>query len=152
MINDSSAQANMLEVVMVAAMLFATLFFVQSLHSVAYEETHEKNILKEKGYSALTSLDSYPYEKYSLLEKYIKHNETGNFTNFIYARIFPSMAYNVYIYNISMMFSNSGANATAYKTTWQRLDAPKVGEIQQAHRLFVSDGYVYEIVLEMWYI
>lgn len=152
---DDNAQVNMLEAVLVVAMLFMTLYFSQSLSSTVYESAIEKNILKIKGASALESLDNYPNDDYhSLLTWYIIENMTESFTKFIYTsgRIFPCIAYNVYLYNISMMFRNSTAKENNYKTLWSYIPAPEIGKRAQTYRIITYDGYVYEIVLDMWYI
>ena len=150
---DTSAQMLVLEGVLVAAMIFTTLFFVQGIQTTVYEGVKEENILTEKGNTALNSLDNIPAEGYhTRLIKYIVTNDTFNFSYYISSSIFPSVAYKVYVYNVSAMFSNSTLDVKDYKTLWYELNAPEVGERTQVHRFFVYDGFLYDLVLDMWYL
>ena len=153
-IKKTSAQMLVLEGVLVAAMIFTTLFFVQGIQTIVYKSVKETNVLKEKGDSALTSLDNFPAEGYhTRLTQYFITNDIFNFSNYIYSSIFPpGIAHRVYIYNISLMFSNSTLDINKYKTLWYTFDTPEIGEETQVHRFFVYDGFLYDIVLDMWYI
>jgi hypothetical protein len=142
---------DVLEAVLVAAMIFITLFFVQGLNITVYEGVREKNIIRDLGISALESEDNKPASGYnSQLVEYLMTNDTANFSQTIFNKIFPSISFKVYLYNISRMFSDSVFKNSDY--LWYEMESPYVGEGSQAYRIFVHDGYIYEIVLQMWYL
>ena len=142
---------DVLEAVLVAAMIFITLFFVQGLKITVYEGVREKNIIRDLGISALESEDNKPAYGYnSQLVEYLMTDDTANFSQTIFTKIFPSISFKVYLYNISMMFSDSGSVNSGF--LWFEMDTPHVGISSQAYRIFVHDGYIYEVVLQMWYL
>jgi hypothetical protein len=143
----------LLEAVLVASMIFVTLYFVQGFDTVTYESTKEKNILFDKGLSALNSLDGYgeSTEYESMLVRYLENNETSNFSNYIFNSIFPCISYRVYVHNISeMLLNNVPLNNT--RDLWYKSNTPEVGRKSSVYKIYVYKGYVKEVVLDMWYL
>ncbi len=152
---DTSAQMEVLESILMMGMIFVTLFFAQNLDAAFYETINEKAILTQDAESALKSLDNEPdLEYHSKLVRYIEQGDNISFHNFFYDRIFPALNYKVYRYNISQMFINSTFKDSdiRIRQLWYDAGRPTVGEKEQAHWFYVNNNYLYEIVVEMWYI
>ncbi len=155
-INDNSAQMEVLESIMMVAMIFLTLFFAQNLDFAFYETITYDDIITDKAETTLSSLDNVPstYQNFStLLVQYLMGEGYENktyFSNYFFPRVYPAINYEVTIYNISMMFLNSSANN--YKSLFQDYGGIKTGRMEQAHWFFVFNDYLYEISVKMWYI
>jgi hypothetical protein len=155
MMRDNSAQMEVLESILMMGMIFVTLFFAQNLDTAFYETIGEKSIITNDAETALNSLDNDPdFEYSSKLVRYIEQGDNISFHSFFYERIFPALNYKVYIYNISQMFINSTFNDydIEIRQLWYDAGRPSVGEKEQAHWFYVNNSYLYELVVEMWYI
>ncbi|MEF8879432.1 MAG: hypothetical protein V5A64_03460 [Candidatus Thermoplasmatota archaeon] len=152
---NDSAQIQVLEVIIVAGIIFASLYFIQGLTSPTFPESYQKKPLKTRVKSAIDSIDSVPDDEYrSLLVRYMVENTTENkrtLGNRIWNLIFPSYGYHIYKYNLSKMYKNSSATVDDYRTLYVTNNPPEVGKKVQASKIFVHDGYLYEIVVEAWY-
>ena len=68
---NKKAQIHILEVIIVAGMLFTALYFVRGLTTSTYSSVHEPNLLKIRADTALSTLDNDPYSGYhTRLTKY----------------------------------------------------------------------------------
>jgi len=150
---NRKAQVHILEVIIVAGMLFTALYFVRGLSTSTYTSVYEPNLLKTRADTALSTLDNDPHDIYhTKLTKLIVTNDARNFSSSIIGAIRPCYGYSVYVYNITNMYRNSSVNLEGNKNTFINQWAPKVGDKTQTSRLIVYDGYVYEVVLELWYL
>ena len=57
---NDSAQWQLIEVILVAGMLFAAMYLVRSANVTVYKSIEEENPLEDKGYNVLESLASQP--------------------------------------------------------------------------------------------
>ncbi len=168
---NDNAQVNVLEIIIVAGLIFASLYFIQGLSTPNYPETTEKSQLKTRMDSALKSIDAMkPLNKSqqgvydSALVECIFENNTYvprtsppiSYRNYLISYLnnymSPTYAFNIYVYNISEMQKNSTISEVEYKDTFYTSDVLKIGLKSQSSRIFVNNGYIYEVMIETWYV
>lgn len=153
---NNSAQVNILEVVIVAGMIFAALFFLQSLTVPSFPESYHTKMLRSRADTALISFDTRSDDEYhSLLVRYlmtddgkVKEKFFLEFFNFT----FPSYGFSIYLINLTKMYENSTYNEKDYKELYVTSNPPQIGVKTQASRIFVNDGILWEVLIEMWYV
>lgn len=153
---NNNAQVNILEVILVAGLIFSALFFIQSLTVPSFPESYHTKKLKSRVDTALTSLDSTPDDEYhSLLVKYLIRNtssDRSSFNSYLFESTYPSYGYNIYLINLTKMYRNSTATESEYKNLYLSYDPPQIGRKTQSSRIFVHNGFIYEVLIEMWYV
>lgn len=150
---NRKAQIHVLEVIIVAGMLFTALYFVRGLSTSTYSSVYEPNSLKTRADTALTALDNEPNSNYhTSLTQYIAENMTNSFSSRLRSSISPCYGFTVYVYNITNMYRNSSVSLEENKDIFIDQWSPKVGDKTHASRMIVYDGFVYEVVMELWYL
>jgi len=155
----NDAQVHVLEVIIVAGMLFTALYFIQGISTSTYTSVYEPNQLRLRADTALMVLDNKPDSNYDteLTGLYIEYkDETENrgdaFSNAIYSKISPCYGFSVNVYDITKMYRDSSADPEDYQDLFLEQWAPKVGSKTSSSRLIVDQGNLYEFVMELWYL
>jgi len=147
---DENAQTIIMESIITATILIISLFFVYALTTPPLS-TYSPNQLSVLGDETLRNLDllytNYDIFHNSRLVEYVILNDTKNLTDFLSLNLPDTVAYNLYLYNDSAGLGNS---ILLYRSL-----VNKPGEetsITKCHRVIVYRGFVYDVVLEMWYL
>lgn len=156
---NDSAQWQLIEVILVAGMLFTAMYLVRSANITVYKSIEEENPLKALGSDALESLASQPApeefsEEYrSLLEYYIIDKPPDLFKAAVEG-FFSSSDVNFKIILIDMTELKNDQT----KTIEDYFNSPLVDSIYwvdegscTATRIVEHDGNVYKVVLFLWY-
>lgn len=159
---NDSAQWQLIEVVLVAGMLFAAMYLVRSASITVYKSIEEENPLKAQGYDALESLASQPPpdgfsdEYHSLLEYYIIENPPDELENSI-KELFPSdVNFKVILIDMTELKDDQTKTMEYYLDPTN--NPPLVNSdywIEEgacvSNRIVQHDGNVYKVVLMLWY-
>jgi len=155
---DDHAQMELIEVILAAAMILLALYFVKNIEIAPQTDIEEENNLKVYGDNVLESLASIPDttgEYHSLLAYFVaKANGNNVYTtwllNNVSSRLPSNMFYQIYKLNVSKLVGESGETFESCKTV---LYEPSVWvkEESRSSRIVVTDGYIYEIVLSLFY-
>lgn len=152
---DDKAQISLLEVILVTGMILMALYLIKTQEISSSELIESESRFETVANSVLTNLASKsdPYGEYaSLLARYIS-DETGE-AGFLKAYISSSFPigtmYKILRINYSKLFTNGSASFNDCVTplyepgVWIEDDA-------RVSRIVSADGYVYEIVLCVWF-
>jgi len=139
----------MFEAVAALSIIFLAILFVASfIGPPSFKVVSSSSQLKVFGDDALRSLDQYNSDgksiyHNSLLVEYIVTNDTDSFTSFLNQTLPETALYNVYVYS-----------SLTHKTDlWYPSEPiPSVGCVVKSSRVFVYEGFVYEVQLEVWYL
>jgi len=156
---NDSAQWQLIEVILVAGMLFTAMYLVRSANITVYKSIEGENLLEAQGSDVLESLASQPAsaaftaEYGSLLEYYIIEPAPNEFKLAIEG-FFSSSDVNFKIILIDMTELKNDQT----KTIEDYLNFPFVDSIYwvdekscTATRIVVNEDNVYKVVLFLWY-
>ena len=153
---DNLAQMQVLEAIVVVGLILTSLYFVQNLNITSYSIIHSDNRLETLGRGVLISLESKPDPSgnSSLLEKcvreYINKGEYTTFKRYIDDGLPSGTVYKILLINISELTHNK--SATIDNCTEVIYMPPLwVDEGFRSSRLVVVDGYIYNVILSMWF-
>jgi len=165
---NDKAQWQLIEVILVAGMLFAAMYLVRSANVTVYKSIEEENPLKTQAYEALESIASQPAPKgkdnHNLLSYWAEENwELSSVNNFKeeIKRFFPSESnidFNVTKVNItkskeeglSLEECSITINSEEY---WIKSGSCSASRIVVVDKPSEPNGkdYVYKIILSLWY-
>ena len=150
---NDSAQMNVLEVIIVAGILIAGLYFVRGMEFSARSVEENENQLESLGESILNNLASTPDpsdEYSSMLAKYISSTaQYANFTDDINNTFPTGTLYKVERVDMSKMFHENAALENCTGTIYEPV--VWVQDESRVSRIVVSDGTVYEVVISLWF-
>jgi hypothetical protein len=152
---NDKAQLHVLEVVIVAGMLFMALFFVKNMDVSSYTTIEKENRLEVIGRAIFDSLESQPdpYGKWdNLLVSYLANEHSGllKLNNYIISHLPEGSLFRLTVIDMDKLFHN--ASASLEDCTYTLLGANYwFGEEARISKIVVIDGYVNEIILSMWY-
>lgn len=152
---NNKGQMQILEVIIVAGMIFIALFFVKNMDVSSYSNIEKENRLETLGEGAFKNLENQPdpYGNYdNKLIAYIKYDMRGN--SFL-QREFDSILPEGTLYKLSVFsISELVHNFSAYQEEITEILAGSyvwIGEETRVSKLVVIEDEVYEVVLSMWF-
>lgn len=157
---NDSAQWQLIEVVLVAGILFAATYLVRSSNITVYKSIEEENPLKAQGYDALESLASQtrgvPGGYRTLLEYYVIENPGTNPGDDFKAAIkefFPSSDVNFKIERVDITYLKNHQNAVPADYVTPLVDSVYWVDEKSCTvtRVVEHNSNVYKVVLYLWY-
>ena len=160
---NDSAQWQMMEVVLVAGMLFAAMYLVRSSNVTVYKSIEEENPLQAQGYEALESIAVQPPlsgDQHNLLAYYIdyfnENGDDGGLTDGI--KKYFSSDINCKITMIDITKSKEESKPLEECTTiiydplyWIEEESCSANRVVTVYDDEMGRVYVYEIILSLWY-
>jgi len=156
---NNKAQMQLIEVVLTAVMIFLALYFVKILDFPTQTDIVKEDTLQSYGDSVLESLASLPDDEtgeYNSLLAY--YTDLSSLRSFVYIefkndidnRLPEDIIYKVFKLNISKLYDNPDESLENCKTD---LITPTywVNEESRSSRIVVINGFVYEVVLCMFF-
>lgn len=146
---NQKAQLNMLETVTALAIIILAILFVRAFYGPpSLRVASSSSQLEVLANDILNTLDEKSVAgkaRYhdSLLVEYIVTNDTSNFTSFLNQSLPATALYNIYVYN---------STANSIYLWYPSKEIPTIGQVVKASRIFVYDGFVYEVELKVWYV
>jgi len=152
---DNSAQIHVFEVIIVASMLFMSLYFVRSFDVSLNISKTEENEFEIFGNGILTNLEGIPdnLEKYpSLLARYATREYINEFTDYVNRSLPEGTLYEISSINISYLNKYPHTPIGKDPPTTPLYSAPvEIGKEASSSRIVVINGFVYEVVLTMYF-
>jgi len=153
---DNSAQIHVFEVIIVAGMLFMSLYFVRSFDVSLNITKTEENELEILGNGILTNLEGIPdnLEQYpSLLARYATVDYIDEFTDYVNTSLPEGTLYKISLINISYLNKHPDTPIGNEPSPTNPLySVPvEIGKEASSSRIIVIDGVVYEVVLTMYF-
>lgn len=159
---NDRAQMNVLEAVIVVGMLFLTLYFVSAMDVSSHTSVEEENSFEILSRGILKSLgEANDPTGNNLLAKYINDIENGpdnisresrnRLRNYI-SSVFPKgTVFTILKVNYSKIIHNASASLSDCET----YIGPNYGfwmeDAARASRIVVVNGFVYEIIISVWF-
>ena len=152
---DDKAQLHVLEVIIVAGLLFVSLYFVESMDVSYYSASDKENKLETLGRGILLGLEAQPDPSGkwdNLLTSYISNENLGHsrFESYVSSILPEGALFRINIVNMSKFFHNSSASretctlANLGTSIWFEEEACIT-------RIVVVGNIVYELTLSIWY-
>ena len=152
-LKNNNGQMHVLEAVIVAGMIFSSLFFVSNMEVSSYTTIEKENKLKSLGASILENLEARQDStgKYDNLLLYCIRDVSGS--NRLYYELTANLPegtlFRVSIVNMSKLFHNSSASHE--DCVYARIGTDIwVEEETRVSRIIAFDGEIYEIILQLW--
>jgi len=151
-LKNNDAQMQLLEVILVAGMLFVALYFVRGIDIVSNTNVESDNKLQDLGNSILESLSaqSSSYSYYNSLLAYYADYDNGGFANYVRAVLPEGTIFKITSIDMTNLTKNIDATISSSTETIYDPDL-WLGEEARASRLVVIGDRLYDIVLYMWF-
>ena len=150
---NNSAQWQLIEVIIVAGILFGATYLVRSANITVYKSIEEENPFKAQGYDALESLASQPapVDNYDSLLVYCLFSDTGSLKSNITSFFSSDVNFKINIVNMTELRNNQTKDLVDCTTILVESIYWVDEESTTATRIVNHDGNVYKVVLYLWY-
>ncbi len=151
LISTNNGQMHVMEAVIVAGLIFSALFFISNMEVSSYTTIEKQNKLKQLGAKILENAEA-------------KEDSTGNYDNFLIYCVEENINYLYYdlvsslpegtlfrltVVNMSKLFHDNSASYNDCIYTSIGTDI-WVDEETRVSRIIAFNGFIYEIVLQLW--
>ena len=148
---DDKAQIHILEVVLVASILFVSLYFLSQIEITINITASNENKLEEVGDQILSYEENLPDptgQYSSMLAYYIDTWDLANFTEFIDSSIPLGTTYTITKVDVSGL--QEGETFTKCKEHIYSKADENIGRVTEVSKFVVINGRIYEVILTMY--